>query len=124
MTLKNKIKFSSLIIFVILTIIILEFKINTDLSYHYGKDDGFFIRFKSICILSTIFYVLMTKEKTLALMLLGFLIGLTSAIISYLICLLIIHFRYFGYVFDLLSSIIYIGSFFLIEKKINFRHHR
>jgi hypothetical protein len=119
MILKNKPKLCALITSIIFIIIYLEFKINTDLSFHQGKDEGFFIRIESIIILSTIFYFIMAKEKRFLMLLLGFLIGLASVIISYLICLLIVDFRYSGFIFHILSTLIYIRSFFLIEKKIS-----
>jgi hypothetical protein len=118
MELRNKLKFGILIAIVISIIIYLEFKINSNLSFHQGKDQGFFIRIESICFLSTIFYFLMTRKKRFIMTFLGFFIGLFSVIISYLICLLIIDFRYSGFIFHLLSSLIYIGNFFWIEKRV------
>lgn len=118
MKLKKGLKLGILITMIISIIIYLEFKINSDLSFHQGKDQGFFVRIQSICILSMIFYFIMTEKKRFKMMLLGFLLGLASIVISYLIYLLIIDFRYSEFVFHSLSALIYIGSFFLIEKKI------
>jgi hypothetical protein len=117
--LKDKLKFSILITFIVFIIIYLEFKINTDLSFHQGKDQGFSIRMESISILCTIFYFVMAQKKKLLMMFLGFLIGVFSIISSYLVCLLIIEFRYYASVFHILSTLIYIRSFFFVEKKLN-----
>jgi hypothetical protein len=117
--LKDKLIFRALIAFIIFIIIYLEFKINTDLSFHQGKDEGFFIRIEAICILSTIFYFVMAQKKKLLMIFLGFLIGVFSIVSSYLICLLIIEFRYYASVFHILSTLIYIRSFFFVEKKLN-----
>ena len=117
MILKRIPKLIALIICIFIVILYLEYRINTDSNFHYGKDEGFFIRIGAILILSPIFYLLMAKHKKIIMMLLGLLIGIVSIIISYLFSALFLEFRYSGLIFSLLSALIYIVTFFWIEKK-------
>ena len=117
MILKRRTKLIALIICIFIIIFYLEYRINTDSNFHYGKDEGFFIRIKTILIFSPIFFLIMAKHKKIIMMLLGLLIGFVSIIISYLFSALFVEFRYSGLIFSLLSALIYIVNFFLIEKK-------
>ncbi|MNK15590.1 hypothetical protein D3C87_337360 [compost metagenome] len=64
-----------------------------DLDFYSGKDDGYFIRFESIIILNTIFYILMAiwRKPKLTVYLkqagLGFVIAIVVGLIGYLVTL-------------------------------------
>lgn len=52
------------IILTALTIAYIDNGIKTyDMDFYHGKDNGYFLRFESIIILNTIFYLLMTIRK-------------------------------------------------------------
>lgn len=113
---ERKIKLIVLCIISVCTVLFLDYKIYTDISYHTGKDGGYSKRFESIIILTILFFSIMAKRKRLLFMI----FGLLNAIIITFSVLLI--FRYFPEPFneaDILHfSILGLSfvSFFGIEK--------
>lgn len=86
---ERKIKLIVLCTISICTVLFLDYKIHTDISYHAGKDGGYFKRFESIIILTILFFSIMAKRKKLLFMIFGF---LNAIIITFSVLLI---FRYF-----------------------------
>lgn len=82
-------RLSKLLLFLILaslTIWYLSARINAyDLRFYYGKDNGYFVRLESICVLSAAFWALMTDHSRVKYFITGFFIGLFAAIFAYLL---------------------------------------
>ena len=57
--------FSVFIVISIIIVVFLNYKIKTDISYHAGKDNGYFKRFESIVLLNIFFFYLCQKTKKL-----------------------------------------------------------
>jgi hypothetical protein len=71
-----------LIIFIIISIAItlfLNHKIKTDISYHAGKDGGYFKRLESVIILSLLFYTIMCRKKRILYGIIGFIVSIISS---------------------------------------------
>jgi hypothetical protein len=101
-----------------LIIFFLSYKIRTDISYHAGKDGGYFKRLESIIILSVLFYTLICKKSRILYGFIGFVISLLSSFIG----LLISNFLPINLFGDSIIHLIIFGisytSFFGIEKMI------
>ncbi|WP_299677077.1 hypothetical protein [uncultured Tenacibaculum sp.] len=69
----------------VFVIFFLNYKIETDISYHSGKDNGYFKRFESVIILSVIFYVVISKQKRILYGCIGFLVSIISSFIGMII---------------------------------------
>jgi hypothetical protein len=77
---KNRnIKLIIFIVITILTVLFLNHKIETDISYHAGKDGGYFKRLESVIILSVFFYTIISKRKRILYGLIGFVISIISS---------------------------------------------
>ncbi|WP_452231472.1 hypothetical protein [Lacinutrix sp. MEBiC02595] len=63
----------------VLTILFLNHKIETDISYHAGKDGGYFKRLESVIILSVLFYIIISKRKRILYGFIGFVISIISS---------------------------------------------
>lgn len=61
------------------TILFLNHKIETDISYHAGKDGGYFKRLESVIILSILFYFIISKRKRILYGFIGFVISIISS---------------------------------------------
>jgi hypothetical protein len=57
----------------------LNHKIETDITYHSGKDGGYFKRLESIILLSVLFYVLVSRQKRILYGLIGFVVSIISS---------------------------------------------
>jgi len=114
----NKSKNIKLIVLILLTAIvvyIIDYKITAhDLDYYYGKDDGFFRRIESICLLSSLFFGVMTKRTWWIQSLIGFIVGILSSIVSYFLWYYL--FDDNGLSFHIISCLLSILTFFLIQK--------
>ena len=115
----RKIKFSVLLLIIASVIIYLDYKISTyDMRFYYGKDDGIFVRLESICELSTLFFLVMSKHNRVLNIIIGFFAGLFSSIFTYLVVLGCFH-KYLNnndLVFHIISCLVFIKLFFVIEK--------
>ncbi|MBB4805063.1 hypothetical protein HNP38_000335 [Chryseobacterium defluvii] len=99
-----------------------------DLRFYYGKDNGYFIRVESICILSSIFWIIMSdysriKSKIMLIItgvflsITGFIVGAFSSIISYLIMTGISNDNCKTQViFHILACLIFMTIFYLINR--------
>lgn len=117
---------TKLYIFIIITMMIiffLNYKIKTDISYHAGKDGGYFKRLESVIILSVLFYIVISKRLQILYGFIGFVISILSSFLGLLIAGIlpmtlfgdtIMHLTVFGIAY---SS--FFGIEKLIEKKIN-----
>ena len=100
-------------------VIYLDKKISLyDLDYYHGKDNGFISRLEWACLISSIFFLIMTKRKRILSMFLGLLIGFISIIFcSFLISEYTILSPVWG---QFLASILYILTFFLTIYRIKY----
>lgn len=115
----RKILFSVFIVISIIIVFFLNHKIKTDISYHAGKDNGYFKRFESIVFLNILFFLFMSKNKKIIFTILGFFNAIIISFFGLIIA------NYFpspldegGFRHFLILVLSYI-SFFAIEKLIN-----
>ena len=105
------------IIFIVLTTIvigIIEYGIRTyDMRFYAGKDNGLAKQFESICILSTIYFIIMSKQKRLLYGLFGLLVGIITGVVCYFV---LSSLGVFGLLFHIISCLIFIIIFHGIEK--------
>ncbi|PTT02908.1 hypothetical protein DBR27_10750, partial [Flavobacterium sp. HMWF030] len=92
----------------------INFKIETDISYHSGKDGGIFSGFKMIILLSSIYFLVLTKHNKFIFFIIGFLIGIVSFLVSYFAVFWISNSS--DIYFYLLAMLLFVLSFHLIEK--------
>lgn len=122
--LNRKIKLCTFIIISVIVAFVLNYKIETDINYHTGKDGAYFKRLESIVILSVLFFTIISRNRKIFYGLIGFIISiivtLTGLFISnflpkFLSRITLNHFLVFG---------ISYAAFFGIEKLINhsFKH--
>lgn len=104
-----------LILINISVIFYINFKIETDISYHSGKDGGIFSGFKMIILLSSIYFLVLTKHNKFIFFIIGFLIGIFSFIVSYFAIFWISNLS--DIYFYLLAMLLFVVSFHLIEKQ-------
>ena len=111
---KKKALILLLILINIGVIFYVNFKIETDISYHSGKDGGIFSGFKMIILLSSIYFLVLTKHNKFIFFIIGFLIGIVSFIVSYFAIFWISNSS--DIYFYLLAMLLFVLSFHLIEK--------
>ena len=111
---KKKALILLLILINISVIFYINFKIETDISYHSGKDGGIFSGFKMIILLSSIYFLVLTKHNKFIFFIIGFLIGIVSFIVSYFAIFWISNSS--DIYFYLLAMLLFVLSFHLIEK--------
>lgn len=111
---KKKALILLLILIYIGVIFYVNFKIETDISYHSGKDGGIFSGFKMIILLSSIYFLVLTKHNKFIFFIIGFLIGIVSFIVSYFAIFWISNSS--DIYFYLLAMLLFVLSFHLIEK--------
>lgn len=123
----SKIRLVVLVILIIVMSIIIYYingRISAyDLRFYSGKDDGAFVRLESIVIMSSFFYLFMSKKYRIIQFIGGFFIGLLSGIIGYILVGLLLYrvFSDFGLTFHILGCIIFMVIFFLIERLVESR---
>lgn len=106
---------------IIMTIIIFyyDFKISTyDMRFYSGKDDGLFVVFESIVICSTIFFLIMSEQKRILNILIGFFIGLLTGTLTYIVIAVSIG-KYLNnmiLVYHIIAFLLCVKLFFVIEK--------
>ena len=111
---KKKALILLLILINIGVIFYVNFKIETDISYHSGKDGGIFSGFKMIILLSSIYFLVLTKHNKFIFFIIGFLIGIVSFLVSYFAVFWISNSS--DIYFYLLAMLLFVLSFHLIEK--------
>ena len=112
---KKKALILLLILINISVIFYINFKIETDISYHSGKDGGIFSGFKMIILLSSIYFLVLTKHNKFIFFIIGFLIGIVSFLVSYFAVFWISNSS--DIYFYLLAMLLFVLSFHLIEKQ-------
>lgn len=111
---KRKIIFTLFIVLTIFVIAFIENRINSnDLRFYHGKDDGAFVEFQSICILSALFFLVMSKKNKIINCLIGFVLGIIIGIFSYLF---LAYIGVFGLTFNIIGCLLFMILFFVFEK--------
>jgi drug/metabolite transporter (DMT)-like permease len=90
-----------------------------DMRFYSGKDNGFVVRIESICMLSTLFFFMMCKQKRILNSILGFVIGIISSVVCYFVAFIFIDNSNTGLLFHILSCLYFVMVFFLIERRRN-----
>lgn len=112
---RGRIKIIVMLFIICLVVLWLNNRIHAeDLSFYVSKDNGFTIRFISVCFLSALFYSTITKKYRLRLFVIGFFVGFLSNIISYLIWFFF--FDDYGLSFHIIACILFILIFMLINR--------
>lgn len=118
---KRVILIAVLIVINIIVIFYINFKIQTDLSYHSGKDGGFFTGLEMITIMSSIYFLVLSKKNKLIFFMVGLVIGVISYIASYFLTFYFLNSSNLYYY--LMAMIIFILIFNFIEKKVTQSTH-
>lgn len=108
--------FKILLMLILTTAVViwLDTKINEyDLNYYQGKDNGFSVRFYSICMLSSLFFVLMSRRKRGLLSVIGVFVGILSIIVSYFIWFMLFEDR--GLSFHIIACVLVALQFMLFR---------
>lgn len=111
----------ALILLLVILFISISYYINDQIqsynrAYYYGKDNGAFAQFKSIIIMSLLFFTVVTKGKRLIYALIGLVVGIVSGVIGYLLHSLTYDLIDNGIVYPIYSIVIFIGLFLFIER--------
>lgn len=112
LTISQGLKIALFIAFSIALIEFLEYKIETDLRFHSGKDGGAFVQFESVFCLSILFHILM-GQHFLTRLIIGALIGIVAGILGYLIWLYVFE---WDFSFQYISLAIILTIYFLMSK--------
>lgn len=108
-------KISFLIAIMIIVVSFVDYGIvEEDIRFYMGKDDGFSLRFESVCCLSAIFYSAVTTRNRIAMFFVGILIGVLCSIISYLIWFFCLNDR--GLSFQVITCFLFTLTFFILKK--------
>jgi hypothetical protein len=114
---ERRIKFSILLLVITAVIFYLNNRIeNYDMRFYYGKDDGVIAILESNILLSSLFFLIMTRQNRGRNSLIGLFIGLIASIISYFAIMPFANDVYFGLTFHITSCIVFVTIFFIIEK--------
>ncbi len=114
-------KHLSLIILLILfatTIFFIEQRIQAyDMRFYYGKDNGLFARFESICVMSSIFFIFLSRGKKIISGIIGLIAGVISSILSAYITFFILNIwiEKSDLAFHIISVVLFIILFYLRE---------
>jgi hypothetical protein len=115
----RKVKLFVLALLMTFIVFYFDYKISTyDMRFYSGKDDGLFIVFESIVIFSTIFFLIMSKQKRILNVFIGFFIGIFTGILTYIIIALSIGIYLNNIIlfYHIIAVLISIKLFFVIEK--------
>lgn len=104
-----------LIVIYIIVIFYIDFKIQTDLSYHAGKDGGFFTGLEMISLMSSIYFLVLSKHNKIGFLMIGLIVGIFSYILSYFTIFCFLNSSDIYYY--LIAMIIFILVFHFIEKR-------
>ena len=89
---------------------------SADLSFYSGKDGGYAVRFESIFVLSSLFFVLMTRSNKILDGLIGLALGFILGILGYIVAMITVPDPYTGTAYHVISSGMFIIAFFALEK--------
>lgn len=112
LTISQGLKIALFIAFSIALIEFLEYKIETDLRFHSGKDGGAFVQFESVFCLSILFHILM-GQHFLTRLIIGVLVGFVTGILGYFICYGLLK---WDFPFQYISLAIILIVYFLMSK--------
>ena len=117
------IKTISIILFILLTVITIAFIDDgihsQNMNFYQGKDNGYFVRFESIVILNTIFYIVLTfgKQKKFKNYLIQASLGFITAIILSVVCYILFSgTNYNGLTFHIVTIFVCYTSYFGLIK--------
>lgn len=85
-------------------------------DFYSGKDNGAFRRFESIVVLSTLFFSLMTNNKRILFVIIGFVGGIICSVAGYILAGLTPFDSPFGNLFHIISCLLFIGLFYASRK--------
>ncbi len=119
-------KHLTLIVLLILftgTIFFLEQRIQAyDLRFYYGKDNGIFVRFESICIMSSLFFTIQTKGIRFISGIIGLITGIFSSILIWLLSFVLYDYiKISDLYFHIFSVTLFITLFYLREYYLNYK---
>lgn len=119
-------KHLTLIVLLILftgTIFFLEQRIQAyDLRFYYGKDNGIFVRFESICIMSSLFFTIQTKGSRFISGIIGLITGIFSSILIWLLSFVLYDYiKISDLYFHIFSVTLFITLFYLREYYLNYK---
>ena len=127
-----------IIFFTIISILVIIYIDNGirsfDLRFYSSKDNGYVVRLESICLLSSLFFLLMTRHQRikstvkdyilniinyLYISILGFIIGIVSSIVSYVFISMLPGADTVnkGLIFHLLAITLFIVAFYALDKR-------
>jgi hypothetical protein len=87
---------------------------NSFLYRHYGKDNGIVRQVQSVCILSPLFYFILANRKKILFLLLGFVVGLLTFILSTYISYPFTNSMIFPHI---LACVLFISFFYALPTK-------
>ncbi len=109
-------------IYIILTALVIAYIDNGirtyDMDFYHGKDNGYFLRFESIIILNTIFYMLMIngkKHKLITYLKQGGIGFLTAVIIGIAVYLIFAGVDSYGLTYHIATIIVCYSSYFRLK---------
>jgi len=113
-------KYNLIVLLIVLNLVLviyLNYKISSfDLRFYYGKDDGFFTRLEATCLMSCLYFGLLSKKRKLLFSIVGFVVGILSILISYLTVFYFLDFD--GVFYHLFAILLFIFTFHLIDKRL------
>lgn len=117
-----------LIIFSIIALAVVLYinnRINAyDMRFYSGKDGGDFVRLESICLLSSLFYLLMDSHIWILRIIIGFAIGLLSSIIGFIVSeFFLTFFSTTGLIFHVIGCITFVLLFYVIRDRDQFKQN-
>jgi len=111
---------SRLFLFIALSVSVIAYLDNRIMAYdkrfYYGKDDGVFVRFESICLLSSILFLMLGRWNWFLRVFLGFVSGFVSSLLAIIFVSTIFDNPHDGLIFHILACLIFIGLFYLMDK--------
>ena len=117
-----KLKKILILVFLLITaliIVYIDYRIrNYDLRFYSGKDSGYFKRFESIVVLSTLFYLLNAirpKGKPKDYLIYG-LVGFFIGIFAGFSCYILVPYDDYGLTYHIVSIVICYGSIYVLRK--------
>ena len=112
----KKIKIILMLLLVFCVVLVIDNRIYTqDLRFYQGKDNGFSARLISVCLLSALFYSVLTENHKVKMFVFGFVIGLVASISSYFIWFFF--FDDYGLSFHVIACTLFIILYFFNESR-------
>lgn len=109
--------------FIIVALYINHGVANYDMKYYHGKDNGYLLRFASICILSSFYFAIMTDSNKIVNGLIGLVSGFILGILSYILTMITVPDQYDGTAYYIISFLLFILTFIIVEKRRKIKKH-